>query len=845
MIAIENRPRTDTSASLSNSLSAIIDQFVLSSDWHGIDNDELGASNYNFMLRSFPNIWRHMRKNRVSLVLNITGLAIGISVCLLIAIWAEQELVFDNFHPNVKNKFRISNTFKSEAETFSQAPSGVALGAQLPKHILDITSSCRVFNSSFKVRNGSEIHFESNVIIADSTFFTFFGFPIIAGSPQNLLRSPDHIVITRSAAVKYFGRVEEALGKTLLLDDQPSTVAAVAEDVPSNSHMQFDIVAPYKRLHAYALKEWKQDIDNMWLGGWPHTYIEIRDAAHSAKVESLVNEVVAEHSRKDWADNKMSYQYFLQPITDIHLHSDLRYDSPNNGDKMTVQVFISVAVLVLLLACFNYINLTAATSVTRAKEISLRKVSGATRVQLMRQFFGETFLTTALAVIVGVALAQLTLPIFSEWMGRPYWLPVDPIHGAALAAFVVIVTLLAGIYPSLVLSSFQPVEALRGRFFGSERGQAFRRSLVILQFSISTVLLICILTVKRQMDFINNKPLGYESAGVLTVNFNDDQAVQKNYDVISDHLLSMPYIERTTLHYGSVVGGLGNGWITTQDNQGKEIVTSIYRQSVDPDYFETFKMKFAAGRGFMRATSDSSKAVIVNEAAVRNLGWDNPELAIGKPFGKGEEVRYVIGVVEDFHFEDLHVSVQPLLIGYAQGGNSLSLRIRTDHIDDAISHLKAVWSSVVPEVPLQYTFVEESLEHEYENEQKMESIFYLFSGLSFFIACLGLFGLSTFMIRQRLREISIRKVLGASIPGLLTLLTRNFSLLVLISTLIACPVGYLLMNEWLSTFTYRTDIGWVVFVVALTMPSLIAILTVSAQAMKAALVNPAGILRSE
>jgi putative ABC transport system permease protein len=797
------------------------------------------------MLKNFPGILRHVTRNKVSVILNVTGLAIGICTCLLIAIWAEREVSFDNFHPNGHAKFRIWNTFKSEAETFSQAPSGVALGAQLPKHIPAITSTCRVFNSSYKVKHDSEIHFESNVAIADSTFFSFFGFPIIAGSRENLLRNPDQIIITRSTAIKYFGTVQEALDKTLLMDDQPSTIAAIAEDVPSNSHIQFDIVVPYKALHTYALREWKEDIDNMWLGGWPDTYVEIRDRAERDDVERRVNDVVSQHAKKDWADNKMSYQYFLQPISDIHLHSDLRYDASNNGDIMTVRVFIAVAVLVLLLACFNYINLTTATSATRAKEISLRKVAGANRFELMRQFFGETFIITLLSIVLGVALTQMILPLFSDWMGQSYYLPLDAIHITALAGFVMLITVLSGAYPAIVLSSFRPIASLRGKFMGSKRGQIFRQGLVITQFTISTVLLICILTVNRQMNFINSKPLGYEGTGVLTVGFNGDPTVQKRYEVIRDALLSVPYIETMSIHSGSVVGGLGNGWIATKDSDGKEIITSIYRQSVDPFYFDTYKMKFLAGRAFQHGTSDSSKAVIVNEAAVRNLGWKTPEDALGKPFGSGENIRYVIGVVQDFHFENLHTAVQPLLIGYTEAGGSLSLRLRTDQIDDAINHLQTVWSQLVPEVPLQYNFVDESLKQQYANEQRMEAIFYIFAGLSFFIACLGLFGLSTFMIRQRIQEISIRKVLGASTSGLVFLLTSDFSKLVLLSAIIACPVGYMLMREWLSSFTYHTTIGWSILAVALAVPLLIAVLTVSTQAVRAALVNAAKILRAE
>lgn len=786
-----------------------------------------------------------MTKHSVSVVLNITGLAIGISTCLLIAIWAEHELSYDTFHPRASNKYRVSNTFTSEAETFSQAPSGVALGAQLPKHIPDIVSSCRVFNSSFKVKYGAEVYFEGNGVIVDSTFFDFFGFPIIAGPSEGLLRDPKEVVLTRKTAVKYFGNVQNAVGKTLLIDNDEATVSAVMEDVPSNSHLQFDIVGPYKTLHAFVLRKYNADMNNNWLGGWPRTYIEIRDGALQSEVQKRVNEVVEAHSKKDWTDNKMSYYYFMQPITGIHLHSALRYDSPNNGSITTVKVFIAVAILVLMLACFNYVNLTTATAATRAKEISLRKVAGANRAQLMTQFFGETFITTVISVVIGVAMAQMALPVFSEWMGQAYHLPVDALHVGALVAFIVFITIISGLYPSLVLSSFQPIASLRGKFFGTERGQLFRRSLVILQFSISTILLICILTVNRQMQFISDKPLGYDAAGVITINFNGDQAVQQKYNVMRDALLAVPYIQETTLHSGSVVGGLGNSWTSTRDNEGKEIITSIYRQSVDPDYFKTYKMKIVAGRPFQRGTSDSSKAVLVNEAAVKNLNWGTAENALGKPFGSGEDIRFVVGVVEDYHFENLHTSVQPLLIGYARTGAAMSLRVETSKIDEALSHLEAVWKQFASDVPLQYAFVDESLEQQYRNEKKMESVFYVFASLSFFIACLGLFGLSTFMIRQRLREISIRKVLGASMSGLVVMLTNDFSKLVLISVVIASPIGYYFMNEWLSTFTYHTDVGAGVFIVALLVPLLIAISTVAMQAIRAALVNAAKILRSE
>ncbi|MBL0740575.1 ABC transporter permease [Chryseolinea lacunae] len=793
----------------------------------------------------FHAAWRHLTKNKVSAILNVTGLTIGLATCLIIAVWAERELTFDNFHANADAKFRIWNEFKSEAETFTQAPSGVALGAQLPKEIADIASACRVFNSSFQFKYEGEVYVENKVVIADSTFFSFFNFPIVSGSAQRLLTNPDQVVFTRSAAIKYFGSVEKALDKIVLMNDVPVTVTAVVEDAPANAHIQFDIVVPYMTMHRYAMEHWKQDLDNQWLGGWPHTYIEIHDASKWKSVEKMVNQVVAEHSKKAWADNKMSYQYFLQPIKSIHLHSHHRYDSANNGDVMTVRVFIAVAILVLLLACFNYINLTTATSVRRAKEISLRKVAGASKGQLIRQFLFETFVTTVLAVVVGVALAQMVLPLFSTWMGQSYSIPFDGLHVLGLGAFVLVVTLLSGIYPSIVLSSFQPMVALRGKFFSSESGQTFRKALVVLQFTISTVLLISILTVNRQMQFIASKPLGYEGNGVLTIDFNGDESVQKRYQVLRDALLTAPYIEGTSQHSASVVGGLGNGWISTRDKDDKEVTTSIYQMNVDPDYFDTYKMSFVAGRHFLRGTADSAKAVLVNEAAVKNLGWGTAENALGKPFGNGDNTRYVVGVVRDFHFENLHVAVQPLLVGYSINGDNMSVRVNTAHLQEGMEHLQTSWKKIMPEVPLHYKFIDESLAQQYANERKMETVFYVFAALSFFIACLGLFGLSTFMIRQRLQEISIRKVLGAPVAKIVLLLTKDFSKLVLLSVLIATPIGWMLMKEWLATFTYHTTVGWVVLVIALAIPLLISVLTVSTQAIKAAWVNPAKILRSE
>lgn len=794
---------------------------------------------------TFRTAIRYLLKNRLATTLNVAGISIGVATCLLIVIWAEREWSFDNFHSRVENKFRIWNTFKSESETFSQAPSGIALGAQLPNHIPAIVSACRIFNYSYKFSYEDKVFFEQRARIVDSSFFSFFDFKLLNGQPDQVLRLPNQLVITESIAKKYFGSADNAMNKILQMDGEAMTVAGVAADPPLNSHVEFDMLVPYSWLHQLGLKAYNTDFNNEWTGGWPHTYVEINDASNKSQVETLVNEVVARFSKKEWEENNMSYQYFMQPVRDIHLQSSLRYDSQNNGSLVTVRVFLAVAIFILLLACINYINLMTATALKRAKEISLRKVAGASRPQLMRQFFAETFLVTTLSVGIALGLLRLALPALSSWMGQSYVISYNATNIAILIGFVLLVSLVSGFYPAIILSSFRPMTALRGRFTNNQSGQLARKTLVVLQFTISTILLISILAVNQQMSFIKQMPMGYSSDAVVTIDFNGDSVVQAKYQAIRNELLTSPHVVSVSRHSGTTVGGLGNGWIFTRNNEGKEVTTSIYRLSADADYFETYGMELVAGRAFERGTQDSTKSVMINEATVKMIGWPSVEDALGKPFGQGENTRFVIGVVKDFHFESLHKKVEPLLIGHVRGGSSISLRLESGHIREGVDHMTSVWARLAPDVPLEYAFIDDSLERQYASEQKMESVFYIFAGLSFLIACMGLFGLSTFMIEQRVREIGIRKVLGAQVAGIVVLLNTDFSKLVIVSSLLAMPVGWYAMKAWLDTFAYHTTVSWWTYLLAVAIPVIIAILTVSFHSIKAALLNPAVTLRAD
>ncbi|MGC4035889.1 MAG: ABC transporter permease [Chitinophagaceae bacterium] len=794
----------------------------------------------------FLTAWRNIARNKVFTLLNVSGLAIGITVCLIIGVWLQRELSFDKFHPDADKTFRLSNTFKSESESFSQAPSGPAFGVQLPKELSSIKSACRVFNGSLKLKYGNDQFIENNGVYADSNFFTFFHFKLKRGNAEQVLASQDNIVLTEALAKKYFGD-NDPVGKTILVDGSyPTIVSGIVENCPVNSQLQFSLILPASQLRKQMMQQYNFDPNTQWVGGWPMTYVKLNDPAKAKEIQRQINELAARVCEKEWKENKMSYSYFLQPLMDIHLNSNLRYDSRNNGSLSTVRIFSIIGVIVLLLACINYINLTTAGAIKRAKETSVRKVVGATKPQLIRQFFIETFIVCAVSVIIGVVLLQFILPAFSAWIGQDYSFDISSTNVSILLTVVLLISAIAGIYPSVILSSFNPATALKGSFSQSAKGNMIRKSLVVFQFTITIALVASILIISRQMNFIKNKSLGFVSHAVVEVNYYGEESVRKNYSTIRNQLLTSPYILNTCKHDGNVVGGIGNGWTTTENLKGDEISTSLYAMFIDTNYADTYSMKLAAGRFFSsQIPTDTTKSVLVNEAAVRTFGWQKPENAIGKKFGKGDDARYVIGVVKDFNFESLHKPVDALLINYTKNGSAISLKVDGRHLDEAINHLKKTWQALVPDVPLSYSFVDESIEHQYGNEQKMQGIFYGFAILSLLIACIGLFGLSIFVVERKIKEIGIRKVLGASVPGIVGLLSKDFLKLVIIAALIATPLSFYFMHVWLKDFAYRIDIGWGVFVVSGVVALAIALLTISVKAIKAAMANPVKSLRTE
>lgn len=767
-------------------------------------------------------------------------------MCLLIGIWLQREVSFDNFHPNGNNIYRLSNTFKSESESFSQARSGPAFGAHLTEQLPLIKATSRIFNQTYKLKYADKQFLESGVVCADSNFFNFFGFKLKEGNKNKVLSSPDQIVLTEKLAKKYFGD-DDPVGKVITVDGvHPLTVSGVAEDPPVNAQIQFDLLLTAAFLRNLLIKDYQFDMDSMWVGGWPYVYVELRNGTDWKQAEKQINKVAARVSEADWKENKMSYHYFLQPIRNIHLESNLRYDTKNNGSLAQVKIFSIIGIIVLLLACINYVNLTTAGAIKRAKETSVRKVVGANKLQLVRQFFLETFIICTIAVTLGVLIFKLVLPLFGTWLAQSYSFELNAINLLVIFGFIIFMSAVAGIYPAIVLSSFNPVVSLKGNFFQSPRGNFIRKTLVVFQFTITIALVASIFIISRQMDYIRNKSLGFNGKTVININYFGEQSVNNKYDALRNELLKSPYIENTSRHNGNIVGGMGNGWTTTENLKGEEISTSLYQMAGDADYLNTYGMQLAAGRFFSKnIPTDTVKSVLVNEAAVKTFGWQKPENAIGKRFGKGDNTRYVIGVIKNFNFESLHKPVEALLLSYSRNGSEMSLRINASHIDEVASHIKKTWQAMEPDVPLSYAFIDESVAAQYGSEQKMQGIFYGFSALSLLIACLGLFGLTTFIVERKTKEIGIRKVLGASVSGIVGLLSSDFIKLVLISILIATPLSWYFMNNWLQDFAYRININWWIFLIAGLIAVLIALLTVSIQSIKAALANPVRSLRTE
>ena len=799
---------------------------------------------------------RNLIKQKIYAVINILGLTIGIACCLLILLYVQDELSYDRYHEHANRIYRVAGDINFGGHHWELAVAPTPMAQALVNDFPEVVSAVRFREQgSFLVRRGQEDNIkETRVIFADSSLFQVFTIPLLQGDASSALKEPNTLVISESTAHKYFADEMQAgesiLDQTITLDnDTDYKITGVYEDIPSNSHFHFDLI-----LSMEGLEESK---DGIWLSNNFNTYILLAEGAEASDLEAkfpgMVDKYVlpqAQQFLQQEFDNAQEViHYYLQPLTDIHLHSDLTAELEGNSSILYVYIFSAIAILILLIACINFMNLSTARSATRAKEVGIRKVVGSLRSSLMAQFLTESILISLISFTLAIFLVDLVLPFYNNFTGKELTLPLfDPIWVIpALLACACIVGIAAGSYPAFFLSAFQPVNVLKGKFSASSQGVLLRKGLVVFQFSISIFLVAGTLIIYEQLNYIQQKKLGFNKEQVIIV--EDAYALGNQLESFKNEMGQNTAIQYATISSFLPVPSARTDFPLFPEGQyNPESAVSLQNWSVDHDYVRTMGMEIIAGRDFSRDFSTDSSGIILNEAAVKVFGFDEP---IGKKLteydiqGNPERSFEVIGVVKDFHFESLrqHISALALRLGNSRG--RIAFRLQTENVPEVIAALEEKWKALAPDQPFSYSFLDERFEDTYRAEQKMGNIFTAFAFLAIFTACLGLFGLAAYTASQRTKEIGIRKVLGASVTDVVALLSKDFTLLVIMAILVATPVTYLAMRLWLQDFAYRIDIGWGTFIIAGVAALLIAWLTVSYQSIKAALANPVNSLRNE
>lgn len=779
------------------------------------------------MIKNYMKIsLRNFNKFKFYSFINITGLAIAIACCLIIFLWIKGELDYDRFHENAENLYRVVQESPQGGQIFhiSVTPSG--LGPYLENQYPEIQHSARYIASRWTIGR-ENIFFRENGALVDDSFLEMFSIPMIEGSPQKALEVPHSIVISETMRTKYFAG-EDPLGKTLRIGEGVDlTVSGVIHDIPDNTHMLFDFLIPFKLLGEYGtnMKDWG---NNNYT-----TYIQIEKSASFQEVETKISGTIKEFV------SRSSSTLYLQPLVDIHLHA-----LGGGGAIIYLYIFSGMAVFILLIACINYMNLSTARSANRAKEVGIRQVVGASRTQLFKQFIGESILFSFFALIIGLILVHLFIPTFSRLTGKPLTMFYSLSLILVLFGLALITGVLSGVYPALVLSSFRAIHVLKGALKSKGGSVVFRRILVVTQFSLSIFLITGTLFVFRQMDFMMKKDLGYNKENIICLPMRGQLA--RKYDTFKAELLKNPSIislaraNTTPDIKQSSIAGYDFNWDGRQEDDSFSVMNVM---GVDADYLNTFNMEMADGRFFSeKFQTDISESCVINETAVEAMDLESP---LGKRVYWDDFKGKIIGVVKDFHFSSLHEEIEPLMMRMGWSLDNICIRIQSDNIPETIAFIKRTQKDVVPNETFEYEFLDTRLASRYRAEQRMEKILSFSTVFAIFISCLGLLGLASFTAEQRTKEIGIRKILGSSVTGIILLLSKEFIRWILLGNLIAWPLAYFAVKNWLQNFAARTDIQWEIFLVSGGLALIISLFTVCYQSVKAALANPVDSLRYE
>ncbi len=797
---------------------------------------------------------RNILRNKALSTINIFGLAIGIATCLIILFYVINEFSYDRFNRKADQIVRVVFRGYVQGEKMREAnvmpPTAQAMRSDYPE-VLDATR-IREYGRQRIITRGNSYADESFAYV-DSNFFNLFTFPFLQGDPKTALVQPNTIVISYAVAKKYFGK-ENPIGNMMNFKGlaAPYKITGVMEDMPDNASFHFDLLASMASLP----ESRQQD----WMTSNYYTFLLLPRGYDYKKLQAKMPQVVEKYmgpqiqkamglSLAEFRKKGNDVGLYLQPLTDIHLHSDLMFELAPVGDIQQVYIFSAIAVFMLLIACINFMNLSTAGAAKRAREVGIRKVLGSLKFELVRQFLFESFLMTAIALVAGVTLVKLFLPFFNELSGKK--LSMDFSANAWLAPglvlFGLLVAVLAGSYPAFFISSFKPVSVLKGRFQTGRGSAGLRSGLVIFQFFISVSLMVGTIVVYKQLSYIRHKDLGYNKEQVMVL--PGSYALGKNDQVFRNRLLQDPRVVNVSESYYLPAGPSNyNNCMVNPDDHPSMMVKTL-RYDIDDRYIPTLGMQMVRGRNFSKDYKTDSSAIIINETAAKAFGWGLG--AVGHNLFRsidesGKRITYqVIGIVKDFNFKSLHEPISPLIMVIGDNSGFFIVKVKTKDVSGLISSTKANWASLTPELPFACSFLDDQFNNAYKAEEKTGIVLGIFAGLTIFVASLGLFGLAMFMAEQRTREIGIRKVLGATVSGVAALISKDFLKLVMIANLIAWPLAWWVMNKWLQDFAYRIQISWWVFTIAGLTAVLIAIVTVSFQAIKAALANPVNSLRSE
>lgn len=787
---------------------------------------------------------RNLLRQKGFAIINILGLTIGLTVSALIILYIIHELGYDRFHDNAERIYRVAIHGEISGQELNVAVSSPPFGPALVNDFPEVIDYTRINPpQNILVTFGEKSYYEDDILFADSSFFKLFTVPFIYGDPETSLEVSRSIVLTKSVATKYFGE-EYPVGKVLRYNDQTDlTVTGVCEDYPDNSHFTFQALISYSTLVEFNGEWWM----NTWGNFSMYNYIMLDEQANLESLRAKMPDFLIKYMSDEIQEADIRFEVDLQPVTSIHMHSDLMAEIGNNSDISYVYILTAITLFILILASINFMNLSTAKSANRAREVGIRKVVGSTRKHLVRQFIGESVIISLISLFIAFFLMELILPAFNTITGKDldmmYILDWQLTLGFILLA--VVVGIFAGSYPAFYLSAFNPLRVLQGRLKAGSSNSVLRNILVFIQFTVSIALIIGTVVIYKQLTFMREKDLGFEPGNVIVISLRNQETKGKA-QVIKEKFLSYPNVLSASLTTGLPAGQLsGSGYFP--EGYGDKDPWLIYGFSVDPDLIEkTLKMKVIDGRNFSSEFTTDSTAVLINEVLLKKLAWDDP---IGKIIysDRTTPTPYrIIGVVRDFHIQSLHQQINPIMLRFMGGQpNYLIIKLLSDYTPLTLLALENAWEEINPDIPFDYQFLNERIDQFYTYEKKMGNILVYFTVFALFIAALGLYGLATFISEQRTKEIGIRKAMGSSTAKISYILSRDFAKPVLLANLVAWPAAWFSINKWLQNFSFKTDLALWIFPAAALLTLIIALITVNIQTIRAASANPVNSLRYE